>query len=208
MLTSLCHRLSLLLQWLSNYKRIVCVVSACRFQSDTKVYASYKSSIFLHEKQMVSCFHSESERGNVFEHLNKCKNYISKIIFCGNANFLTIFQCSFLCQRDFLIGSLSRLASKLKRFWYYIQLQAPCCFLFFLQCWCPRLLDIKGHVAIMKEPISSTPTTGSRHWVLWLNQHLYIKVEASTIFDILVKLQLGFVLQGVRSTCNNFDKFK
>ena len=78
----------------------------------------------------------------------------------------------------------------------------------FLQCWCPRLLDIKGHVAIMKEPISSTPTTGSRHWVLWLNQHLYIKVEASTIFDILVKLQLGFVLQGVRSTCNNFDKFK
>ena len=58
-------------------------------------------------------------------------------------------------------------------------------------CW-----TLKGLSQYMQEPISSTPTTGSRHWVLWLNQHLYIKVEASTIFDILVKLQLGFVFKG------------
>ena len=34
-----------------------------------------------------------------------------------------------------------------------------------------------------------------RHWVLWLIQHLLFKAEASTSFEILVKLQLGFVWQ-------------
>ena len=35
--------------------------------------------------------------------------------------------------------------------------------------------------------------------MLWLNQHLYFKAEASTIFEILVKLQLVFCLLLLRS---------
>ena len=44
-------------------------------------------------------------------------------------------------------------------------------------------------------------TTDSRHCVLLLIQYLHFKAEASTRFEILVKLQLGLVWQR-----NNFDK--
>ena len=36
------------------------------------------------------------------------------------------------------------------------------------------------------------------HWVLWLIQHLLFKAEASTSFEILVKVQLGFVWKRAR----------
>ena len=43
-------------------------------------------------------------------------------------------------------------------------------------------------------------TTEPRHWVLWLIQQFYFKAEASTSFEILVKLQFGFVGQRARKT--------
>ena len=49
-------------------------------------------------------------------------------------------------------------------------------------------------------------TTDPRHWVLWLIQQLYFKVEASTSFEILVKHQLGFVSAKGEKTLKNFDK--
>ena len=48
-------------------------------------------------------------------------------------------------------------------------------------------------------------TMDPRHWILWLIQHLQFKAEAS--FEIMVKLQFGFVWQRVRKTWNNFDKY-
>ena len=57
---------------------------------------------------------------------------------------------------------------------------------------------------------------GQRHWVLrllWLLRHLKFKTEASTSFEILAKLQLGFVGKGreihrttIANQCNNLEK--
>ena len=55
-------------------------------------------------------------------------------------------------------------------------------------------------------------TMDPRHWVLWHIQQLQFKVKASTSFEILVKLKLGFVWQSARNTsintnlCNNCNK--
>ena len=48
-------------------------------------------------------------------------------------------------------------------------------------------------------------TQGFEYYVSF-DRHLYFKAEAPTSFEILVKLQLGFVCQRARNTYNNFDK--
>ena len=52
----------------------------------------------------------------------------------------------------------------------------------------------------------NTKTLDTRHWVLWLIRQHYFKAQASTSFEILVKLQQGFVWQKTRNSQNNFDK--
>ena len=43
-------------------------------------------------------------------------------------------------------------------------------------------------------------TTDQRHWVLWLTQRPLFKAKASSSFEILIKLHLGFVWQRARNT--------
>ena len=57
----------------------------------------------------------------------------------------------------------------------------------------------------IKEAISEQNIAkGKKNRILWFNQRLYFKAEASTIFEILVQLQLSFVRQRAREICNNF----
>ena len=65
--------------------------------------------------------------------------------------------------------------------------------------WAPRTYHNPLHTCLQQYILNiAKGTTDPRHWVL-IEHHQY-KAEASTSLEILVKLQLGFVLQKARNT--------
>ena len=66
--------------------------------------------------------------------------------------------------------------------------------------WCHQPLTYyMYHSVLTRSTNIAKGKTGPKHWVLWLIQHFKFKAEASTSFEILVKHQLGFVLQRMRN---------
>ena len=78
-------------------------------------------------------------------------------------------------------------------------------FLSFLSCRWEIFFDMLLHSgnAVRKFAIDENIAKGTmdlRYWVIWLIQHLQFKVETSTKFEILAKLQLLFVWKMARNT--------